>query len=135
MKYNLLTLLAIFFFAGAAFAQQPMTPEEQEAKLYEMIDKKIEEYTLSLDLNGAQVFWVDSILVHNYFEMSKEIMELQKSRMSIVDAYQMVSDKWDDATYEAFHKILNEEQWAKYLKTGGEKEKKARDKRAAKRNK
>jgi hypothetical protein len=37
--------------------------------------------------------------------------------------------------YEAFHKVLDEKQWARYLKNGGEREKKNREKRAAKREK
>jgi len=36
--------------------------------------------------------------------------------------------------YESFRKILNEEQWQKYLKSGALKAKNARDKREQKRN-
>ena len=35
--------------------------------------------------------------------------------------------------YNAFSKVFDEDQWAKYLKQGAAREKKARDKRAAKR--
>ena len=34
--------------------------------------------------------------------------------------------------YQAMHKVFNEEQWEKYLKSGAARDKKARDKRAAK---
>ena len=42
-------------------------------------------------------------------------------------------DKWEEQIYTAMEKVLDEKQWAKYLKTGAAREKKARDKRAAKR--
>ena len=38
-----------------------------------------------------------------------------------------------EKNYNALHAILNEEQWTKYLKTGAARDKKARDKREAKR--
>ena len=131
----ILVALCAMAFAPLAAAQQPLSEEEQQKKMYEYIDKQVEDYASSLDLNSAQIFWADSILTHNNFAMVDELTELQKTKMSIADAYSAIQDKWNEATYEAFHKILNEEQWAKYLKTGGSKDKKARDKRAAKRAK
>jgi hypothetical protein len=45
----------------------------------------------------------------------------------------MISDKWEDETYNAFRKILTDEQWKKYLKGGASRAKKARELRAKKR--
>jgi hypothetical protein len=43
-----------------------------------------------------------------------------------------VQDKWLEAIYQSYLRILNENQKAKYLKSGAAKAKKARDKRAEK---
>ena len=65
--------------------------------------------------------------------MSEETKALAENRVENPDLYQIISDKWENATYEAFHKILDEAQWKKYLKGGASRAKKARDVRAAKR--
>ena len=54
--------------------------------------------------------------------------------MSNTDVYQQVQDKWAEQVYVAMQKVLDEKQWEKYLKAGAAREKKSRDKRAAKRN-
>ena len=43
-----------------------------------------------------------------------------------------VSDKWAEQIYNSLHKIMNEDQWSKYLKQGAARDKKTRDKRKAK---
>ena len=53
--------------------------------------------------------------------------------MSNADVYQQVQDKWAEQIYVALQKVLDEKQWAKYLKNGAAREKKSRDKRAEKR--
>ena len=76
-------------------------------------------------------------------EQLKEIQKgIDESVEKMADNYKLedwqifyVEDKWMDQMYEAFHKVLDEKQWARYLKNGGEREKKNREKRAAKREK
>lgn len=132
---KIFALLAFLLTGANVFAQeQPFSEEEQKQKMYEFIDKQIEEYENSLDLDGEQVFFVDSILTHNYFAMSDELADLSNRKVTVTGLYQEIQDKWFEETYQAFKKILTEEQWQKYLKTGGMKDKKARDKRALKRN-
>ena len=101
--------------------------------MYEYIEKEVEQLTLSLDLNIAQVFWVDSILTYNYGALQKELAAMNQSKVSNSDLYYSVQDKWMEATYKAMERILDKEQWAKYLKGGAARDKKNRDKRAAKR--
>ncbi len=115
-----------------ALAQQK-SPAEAEKEMYEYIEKEVERLTLSLDLNIAQVFWVDSILTYNYGALQKELAAMNHSKVSNSDLYYSVQDKWMEATYVAMERILDEEQWAKYLKAGAARDKKTRDKRAAKR--
>lgn len=112
--------------------QGPMTPEEQEKKTQEYINKEIERLESSLKLEDWQVFYVDSILNNDIRAMQAEMKNLQDSKVSNMDIYSQVSDKWVESTYVAFRKVLNDDQWNKYLKSGAAREKKARDKRKAK---
>ena len=110
----------------------PKSEEEMEKELYEKLQDKVESLQQSLKLEDWQVFYVDSILTHDTFAMRDEMSALQKKGVSNYDIYVDVQDKWDENIYNAIHSVLSEEQWAKYLKEGAAKSKKARDKRAEK---
>ena len=114
-------------------AQEQKSPEQQEKEIREAIDRELEKYSRMLDLDMAQEFYMDSILTHDYFAMREEIMEKNRARVSNTDLYVAVQDKWAEQIYQSFRKILDDEQWEKYLKSGAAREKKARDKREAKR--
>ena len=107
--------------------------EEEEKKLYEMIQTEVTKLETSLDLETWQVFYVDSILTHDYQAMRDELMVKSAAKVSNTDIYVQIQDKWMEQIYNAFSKVFDEDQWAKYLKQGAAREKKARDKRAAKR--
>ena len=124
--------LALFLLPLGAFAQQ-MSEEEQAKKLTELIEKEVEHHEQNLELEDWQVFYVDSILTANYKGMMDELSELNKSKVSNPDLFIMAQDRWMEKTYLAFEKVFDEEQWAKYLKQGAARDKKARDKREAKR--
>ena len=128
--------LAILLLPVGLFAQQtdPNDPEMQK-KFRESLDKEVEHLTNVLELDDAQIFWADSILTHDFTAMRDELAELNKAKVSNPDLFYMAQDKWHEQMYNAFRAILDDEQWTKYLKTGAGKEKKARDKREAKRNK
>lgn len=113
-------------------AQGPQSPEEQEKAMYEAIDKEIEHLTTVLDLADWQIFMIDSTLTHDYKAMTEELMVLRSSKVSNSSAYLSVQDKWQEAIYQSYLRVLNEEQQAKYLKGGAAKAKRARDKRAEK---
>lgn len=127
--------ISLFLSVPALVVAQnpPMDEESQTKQLRENIEKTIERYEDVLQLNDAQIFYADSILNANIFGMKAELDELSRKKVENSDIYQMVQDKWMDKTYNAFQRILDGEQWAKYLKMGAERDKKARDKRAAKR--
>ena len=59
--------------------------------------------------------------------------KLQTAKVENTDLYLGVQDKWMEQMYNSLQKVFNEEQWDKYLKAGAARDKKARDKRAAKR--
>lgn len=124
--------LALFLMPLGVFAQQ-MSEEEQAKKLAEAIEREVDHHTENLDLEDWQVFYVDSILTTNYKGMMDELDALNKSKVSNADLFVMAQDRWLEKTYQAFMKILDENQWAKYLKSGAARDKKARDKREAKR--
>lgn len=124
--------LALFLMPLGVFAQQ-MSEEEQAKKLAEAIEREVDHHTENLDLEDWQVFYVDSILTTNYKGMMDELDALNKSKVSNADLFVMAQDRWLEKTYRAFEKILDENQWAKYLKSGAARDKKARDKREAKR--
>ncbi len=124
-------MLLLPFQAGA---QQAQGAEEEIKQMREAIDQTVENYERILELEDWQSFYVDSILTHDYDALRVELKSLQAAKMSNADVYQQVQDKWAEQIYVALQKVLDEKQWAKYLKNGAAREKKARDKRAAKRN-
>ena len=132
-KHILLTAVGLLMFLLASAQEQPLTPEQRAKKMREAIDKMVENYEESLQLEDWQAFYADSILTHNMEERNKEMEALMANKVENYDLYTMIGDKWDEQTYIAFQKILTEEQWKKFLKTGADRAKKARDKRAAKR--
>ena len=127
ISIGLMLLLAL-----PLFAQNQMSPEEEAKKLREGIDKEIDRLITLLDLADWQVFYVDSTLTFNIESMRAEQKALAAAKVSNTDLYWETTDKWQEATYIQYRKIFNDKQWERYLKSGGSKEKKARDKRAAK---
>ena len=113
--------------------QQPQSEEEEIKQLREAVDKTVESYENLLDLEDWQSFYVDSILTHDYDALRLELKELRNAKVANTDIYVQVQDKWAEQIYNSLQKVFNEEQWAKYLKSGAAREKKSRDKRAAKR--
>ncbi len=126
-------LIAALLLAVPVFAQQqPPTPEEREKQLLEYIDKEVQRLSNLLKLEYWQEFYVDSTLVHDFHAMQDELTDLQSRKVTNMDMYTAVNDKWMEQIYQSYHRFFNEEQWARYLKTGASREKKARDKRKEK---
>lgn len=134
MKNLFVTIFLLLAGFTALSAQEPLTPEQKEKQTREWIEKQTEKLSAVLDLEYWQEFYVDSILTANIGGLQAEVEELQAAKVSNPDIYQEISDRWNEATYNAYQKVFNEDQWKKWLKNGGAKEKKARDKRAAKKN-
>ena len=127
--------LVLLTLPVCAFSQQQGTDPEQEAekKLYETVEKTVEHYSTVLDLDDTQIFFVDSILTHDYRAMLAELSDLNKAKVANSDLFYQVQDRWNEQIYNSFRKVLDDGQWAKYLKTGAARDKKNRDKREAKR--
>lgn len=136
MKMRIIIPVLFLLACLPALAQeQALTPEQREKQLYENIQKQVDDMADRLDLEDWQVFYADSILTANFGELAREYEQLGRNRVSDADIYIRIQDGCMEKNYNAFRRILSDEQWAKYLKSGAAREKKARDKRAAKREK
>lgn len=131
MKFSL--TLGLFLLSICCFAQQTPQEKEREKQVREMIEKEVTRYEDLLKLEDWQVFYADSVLNHNFTAMQSELKSMNESGVGNSDLYTLVVDKWQEKTYVAFRKFLDDSQWAKYLKSGASKSKKERDKRAEKR--
>lgn len=132
MKKILFSAICLLISFGTVFAQQQMSPEEKAKKLDEFIQQQVDKFEKVLLLEDWQTFYADSILNHDYHALQAELDGLQEAKVANNDIYIQVSDKWAEQMYNAFRKILDDDQWNKYLKQGAAREKKARDKRQAK---
>ena len=64
--------------------------------------------------------------------MQGELNDLRNQKVSNLDMLYDVQYRWEDKMYDAFQKVFDEDQWAKYLKSGAARDKKNRDKRRSK---
>ena len=122
-------LLALSFICSSmmAFAQEQEPPD-----MLEIAENEADRLQRLLDLNGGQVFYVDSTLKHDYQAMQEEMMKLQAAKVSNSSMYISVQDKWMEAIDNSYRQIFSQEQWETYLKNGAAKQQKAREKRKAK---
>lgn len=132
--YRLIHLAAAVFlsiFAGRAQNQQ-LTPEQREKQMLEAIDRETERLRNLLDLEYWQEFYVDSILTHDYTALTKELEDMSKAKVENTDLYQSVQDKWMQQIADSFQKVFTEEQWKQYMKAGGQRAQRDRDRRREK---
>lgn len=133
MKSIRVTILVLALITGGlalkAQNQQPMTPEQQEKKLLEAIDKEVQRLSSLLELEYWQEFYVDSTLNHDLHARAEELMSMQKAKVENIDLYQAVNDKWAEQIESSYKRFFTEEQWDKYWKLNGKRAKKERDKR------
>ena len=113
MKYTvaiLLAMAALFISSPLAAQQQPeKSPEEMAIEEADRLEKE-------LMLNGAQLFYVDSVLRANFLGLQDD-MEILKGRGSEdFDAYKNTQEKWIQKTIDSFKGILDEQQYIKYLR-------------------
>ena len=125
-------ILVFCALSAGLFAQEQKSEKDKQKQFFEAIDLQVERLTTMLDLEDWQIFYVDSILTHDYTALQEEFETLSKNKVSNTDLFYATQDKWQEQIYQAMHKVFNEEQWEKYLKSGAARDKKARDKRAAK---
>lgn len=130
MKIFAVLMLASSVAFAAALPSAAQEPEEPDIE--SIAEKEADRLQDLLDLDGGQVFYVDSTLKHDYNAMNQEMKELRDSKVSNSSMYMAVQDKWMEAIDMSYRKIFSEEQWNAYLKNGAAKAQKARAKRKAK---
>lgn len=123
-KKTIIAALALAASLGL-YAQEPQEPD-----FYELAEKETERLQRVVKLEDWQVFYVDSILVHDYMAMNEDLQKLQANKISNASIYQSVQDKWFEQIDNSFRKFFTDEQWTLYLKQGAAKAQKARAKRA-----
>lgn len=111
---NTLALLfafaALFIFSPLAAQQQPeKSPEEYAIEEADRLEKE-------LNLNGTQMFYVDSILRANFTSLQEDMERLKERGSEDYDTYTVTREKWIQKTMDSFKGILDEQQYIKYLK-------------------
>jgi len=124
--------LSLSVFAASAQNQPPQTPQEQEKQLIEYIDKEVQRLSDLLKLEYWQEFYVDSTLTHDLRARMEEIQALQKAKVENPDLYVAMSDKWMEQIDRSYKRFFTEEQWNKYMKSGADRARRAREKRKEK---
>ena len=125
----MLLAVCVSMMTGAdGFAQD----KQEGPDIAEMASNRAEELERVLDLEYWQVFHVDSTLQHDYQAMQTELEKYQKAKVSNMSTYIDVQDRWMETIDSTFRTIFTEDQWKAYLKSGAEKQQKARAKRRAK---
>ena len=132
-RYLLISALCLSFLAGSA--QEKKTPEQREKEFYEALETQVERLSEQLELEDWQVFYVDSILTHDYKAMQDVFARMSAAKVNNPDLFYDVQDKWNEQIYNSLRGVFDDRQWAKYLKSGAARDKKARDKRAERKNK
>lgn len=131
MKRVLFTILAACTLCFGSFEAKAQQQQETE-DVTVTATKEADKLCNLLDLEDWQLFYVDSTLQHNYKAMETEFKNLSDSKVSNLDLYFRVQDKWKERTDSLYKTIFTEEQWNRYLKSGAAREIKAREKRKAK---
>lgn len=120
------TAIAIFliscFIATAQEGQEKPDPVD-------LAEKETERLQKMLKLEDWQVFYIDSTLVTNYTGWMEEMEALSKAKVENSNLYIAVQDKWMERNEAAYRKFFTEEQWNEYLRQGGERIMKDRQKR------
>ena len=76
-------LLSSIFFSGKLSGQEP----KKQPDIYQQIEEEADRLQRVLDLEDWQVFYVDSILKHNFPAMREEFEQLSKQKVSNSSLY------------------------------------------------
>ena len=89
-RFQSAILAAVLLFAAVpcTWAQQPQEPDMDQ-----IINSQLENLTRSFKLDEVQVFFVDSVLQHNFPAMTQEFEDTRRTGASNQETYQIISDK------------------------------------------
>lgn len=126
-RFLIVAAIMPVLWSAVSAAQEPEEPD-----ILLIAENEADRLQRLLNLDGGQLFYVDSTLKHDYQAMQEEYMRLSSAKVSNRSMYVLVQDKWMEATDNSFKEIFTREQWDTYLKNGAAKQQKAREKRKAK---
>lgn len=114
MKYVLSCIIAIAAFCccNTLYAQE----QEEQKTPEEMAIIEADKLEKELLLSGSQLFYVDSILRHNFVGLGDDMAALRARGSQDMESYKTTREKWIQKTIDAFKGILDEQQYIKYLK-------------------
>lgn len=110
--FAILFTIAAMLCCNSLFAQQ----QEEEKSPEEMAIIEADKLEKQLLLSGSQLFYVDSILRHNYMALSDDMNALKERGSQDYNSYTTTREKWIQKTIDAFKVVLDEQQYIKYLK-------------------
>lgn len=112
--FSIAVFLLVVLCASGAYAQEgkEMSPEEVVASEL----KSLKKY---LALTDAQEFYVDSILMHDYTCLHAAFEDLKASGRVDPEIYNQTKDQWTNKILVAMKKVLDEQQYIKYLRKIG----------------
>lgn len=125
LALSIVSMLAFSSMNAAAQTQEPVD-------LNQLAEEEADKLARLLDLEDWQVFYVDSTLKANFFQLQVELEKLQKSKVTNTNLYLEVKDKCWDEIDRNYQRWFTEEQWKAYLKSGAAKLQKQRAKRKEK---
>jgi hypothetical protein len=113
----ILLIVSFTFVTSHLFAQyQEQQPQKTPT---EMASEQADRLQRDLNLKDHQLFFVDSVLQFNFVGLSNEVNQMKAAGMQTMESYRAVQTKWAMKTEEAFEKILDNEQFIRYLKVSG----------------
>lgn len=108
-----LITLTLCFANIETYGQEPEKSPEQ------MASEQADRLQRDLKLADHQLFFVDSVLQYNFVGMRREMEEMRKAGLQTRESYVASQKRWGQKTEEAFEKILDNDQFIKYLKISG----------------
>ena len=124
--------IAVISFLALGIDASAQQNKGEGPDLYEQAEAEADRLQGGLKLEDWQTFYVDSTLKHDYPAMMAEMEDLRAAKITNVDIFQDVQDKWWDRIDASYRNIFTDEQWKAYLKSGAGKAQKMREKRRSK---
>ncbi len=114
MKYLFTCIFAVIALLCSTQLSAQQQPEQKSPE--EMAIDEANKLEKELLLDGAQLFYVDSILRNNFIGLTDDMEALRARGSQDIDTYNTTREKWIQKTMDAFKTILSEQQYIKYLK-------------------
>lgn len=127
-----LALSVVFMLAFSSVDAVAQTQTQEPVDLNQLAEEEADKLARLLDLEDWQVFYVDSTLKANFFQLQADLEKLQKSKVTNTNLYVEAKDKCWDEIDRNYQKWFTQEQWNAYLKSGAGKLQKQRAKRKEK---